>query len=52
MFTSACGNTAYAGGNFPAPYDHSYFVCEPVHNLVHSDLLTPGGGHLRRAAFC
>jgi len=43
MFTSACGNTAYAGGNFPAPYDHSYFVCEPVHNLVHSDLLTPGG---------
>ena len=43
MFTSACGNTAYAGGNFPAPYDHSYFVCEPVHNLVHSDLLTPRG---------
>jgi hypothetical protein len=43
MFTSACGNTAYAGGNFPAPYDHSYFVCEPVHNLVHGDLLTPGG---------
>jgi len=43
MFTSACGNTAYAGGNFPAPYDHSYFVCEPVHNLVHSDLLTPAG---------
>ena len=43
MFTSACGNTTYAGGNFPAPYDHSYFVCEPVHNLVHSDLLTPRG---------
>jgi len=43
MFTSACGNTAYSGGNFPAPYDHVYFVCEPVHNLVHSDLLTPSG---------
>jgi putative membrane-bound dehydrogenase-like protein len=43
MFTSACGNTAYTGGNFPAPYDRSYFVCEPVHNLVHSDLLTPRG---------
>jgi len=43
MFTSACGNTAYTGGNFPPPYDHSYFVCEPVHNLVHSDLLTPHG---------
>jgi len=43
MFTSACGNTAYTGGNFPAPYDHSYFVCEPVHNLVHSDRLTLHG---------
>jgi putative membrane-bound dehydrogenase-like protein len=43
MFTSACGNTAYTGANFPAPYDHSYFVCEPVHNLVHSDLLESRG---------
>jgi putative membrane-bound dehydrogenase-like protein len=43
MFTSACGNTAYTGGNFPAPYDHSYFVCEPVHNLVHGDLLNASG---------
>jgi putative membrane-bound dehydrogenase-like protein len=43
MFTSACGNTVYSGGNFPASYDHSYFVCEPVHNLVHCDLLTPDG---------
>ena len=43
MFTSACGNTAYAGGNFPSPYDRSYFVCEPVHNLVHCDLLAPSG---------
>lgn len=43
MFTSACGNAAYTGGNFPAPYDQSYFVCEPIHNLVHSDLLTPRG---------
>jgi putative membrane-bound dehydrogenase-like protein len=43
MFTSACGNTAYAGGSFPPPYDESYFVCEPVHNLVHSDLLVPRG---------
>jgi putative membrane-bound dehydrogenase-like protein len=43
MFTSACGNAAYTGGNFPAPYDDSYFVCEPIHNLVHSDLLKPSG---------
>jgi len=43
MFTSACGNAAYTGGNFPAPYDHSYFVCEPLHNLVHGDVLTPHG---------
>ncbi|MCI0628782.1 MAG: c-type cytochrome, partial [Acidobacteria bacterium] len=52
MFTSACGNTAYTGGNFPAPYDHSYFVCEPVHNLVHSDLLAPGGAtYVARRSF-
>ena len=51
MFTSACGNTAYAGGNFPSPYDRSYFVCEPVHNLVHSDLLAPSGATYVAPAF-
>src|SRR5437867_5188718 len=43
MFTSACGNSVYTGGAFPEPYSGAYFVCEPVHNLVHSDLLSPKG---------
>lgn len=52
MFTSACGNTAYSGGRFPAPYDDAYFVCEPVHNLVHCDLLSArGASYVARRAF-
>ncbi|PYV08476.1 MAG: hypothetical protein DMG07_25715, partial [Acidobacteria bacterium] len=43
MFTSACGNSVYTGGIFPERYGSAYFVCEPVHNLVHSDLLAPKG---------
>lgn len=43
QFTSACGNSVYTGGRFPAPYEGAYFVCEPVHNLVHCDLLEPRG---------
>ena len=43
MVTSACGNSVYTGGNFPHMYEGAYFVCEPVHNLVHSDFLIPRG---------
>jgi putative membrane-bound dehydrogenase-like protein len=43
MFTSACGNSVYTGGIFPERYNGAYFVCEPVHNLVHSDLLGQKG---------
>jgi putative membrane-bound dehydrogenase-like protein len=44
VFTSACGNTAYSGGAFPAPYnDNVYFVAEPVSNIVHADHLTDEG---------
>ena len=43
MFTSACGNSVYTGGNFPDKYSGAYFVCEPVHNLIHSDILIPMG---------
>ena len=43
QFTSACGNSVYTGGKFPERYESVYFVCEPVHNLVHADLLTPRG---------
>jgi putative membrane-bound dehydrogenase-like protein len=42
-FTSACGQTIYTGGAFPEQYQGAYFVCEPVSNLVHCDLLTPKG---------
>lgn len=42
-FTSACGISAYAGGSFPAGYEASTFVCDPVHNIVHRDVLTADG---------
>ncbi|MBI3666372.1 MAG: dehydrogenase, partial [Acidobacteria bacterium] len=37
QFTSACGLTLYLGGAFPSGFDHSSFVAEPAHNLVHRD---------------
>ena len=43
VFTSACGLTWYVGGAFPAPYDQVTFVAEPVHNLVHTDLVQQDG---------
>jgi putative membrane-bound dehydrogenase-like protein len=43
QFTSACGITAYTGGLFPEPDGPSLFVAEPVHNLIHRDVLTPAG---------
>ncbi|MEX2232869.1 MAG: PVC-type heme-binding CxxCH protein [Cyclobacteriaceae bacterium] len=43
-FTSACGNTGYTGGEFPAAFnDNVYFVAEPVSNIVHADLLKDDG---------
>ncbi len=46
-FTSACSLTPYTGGAFPGEYAHSTFVAEPVHNLVHRDVLAPDGATLR-----
>jgi putative heme-binding domain-containing protein len=46
-FTSACSLTPYTGGAFPSDYAHSTFVAEPVHNLVHRDVLTADGASLR-----
>ncbi|MGH9341935.1 MAG: PVC-type heme-binding CxxCH protein, partial [Acidobacteriota bacterium] len=43
QFTSACGNSVYTGGSFSDKYNGAYFVCEPVHNLVHADILVPDG---------
>jgi putative membrane-bound dehydrogenase-like protein len=42
-FTSACALTAYTGGLFTGDYARSTFVAEPVHNLVHRDVLDPSG---------
>jgi putative membrane-bound dehydrogenase-like protein len=42
-FTSACGITLYQGGAFPQSHDGAFFVCEPVHNLVHCDRLQERG---------
>jgi putative membrane-bound dehydrogenase-like protein len=46
-FTSACSITPYTGGAFRGEYAHSTFVAEPVHNLVHRDVLTANGASLR-----
>ena len=42
-FTSACAITPYTGGAFPETDGTSLFVAEPVHNLLHRDVLTPAG---------
>ena len=42
-FTSACSLTLYTGGLFPGEYARSSFVAEPVHNLVHRDVIEPSG---------
>lgn len=41
--TSACGIHWYRGGLFPAPFDQVVFTAEPVHNLIHADLMHPAG---------
>ena len=46
-FTSACSLTPYTGGLFGGRYARSTFVAEPVHNLVHRDVLEPSGSTLR-----
>ncbi len=43
QFTSACALTVYTGGAFPEGYEGTTLIAEPVHNLVHRDVLTPRG---------
>ncbi len=48
VFTSACGNTTYSGGNFPASFNENVnFVAEPVSNIVHADILTGNGASFK-----
>ena len=42
-FTSACAPTIYLGGAFGGDYEGSVFEGEPVHNLVHRDVLSQSG---------
>ncbi len=41
--TTACGVTVYRGDLLPRDYRGSAFVCEPLHNVVHRDILEPRG---------
>ena len=41
--TSACSATPYRDELLGADYTHSVFTCEPVHNLVHREILEPNG---------
>ncbi|HEV3029174.1 MAG TPA: PVC-type heme-binding CxxCH protein, partial [Planctomycetota bacterium] len=38
-FTSACSVTIYKGASFGPEFQGNAFCCEPVHNLVHRDIL-------------
>ena len=48
IFTSACGNVAYTGGDFSESFNAGvYFVCEPVSNIIHADLLKNDGASFK-----
>jgi putative membrane-bound dehydrogenase-like protein len=42
-FTSGCGITVYRDELFGPEFTQNWFVCEPVHNLVHREVLVPSG---------
>jgi putative membrane-bound dehydrogenase-like protein len=42
-FTSACGTMVYRDDWLGPSYAGNLFVCEPVHNLVHRELVEPAG---------
>ncbi|MEO6245527.1 MAG: PVC-type heme-binding CxxCH protein [Opitutaceae bacterium] len=42
-FTSACGTAIYRDDFLGAEFAGNVFVCEPVHNLVHRELVRPVG---------
>ncbi|MEQ9443492.1 MAG: c-type cytochrome [Cyclobacteriaceae bacterium] len=41
--TSACGVTWYQGGLFPEEFEQVTFTAEPVHNLIHTDVIHDDG---------
>jgi len=42
-FTSACSPTVYRDKLFGEEFTNNVFICEPVHNLVHREILEPDG---------
>lgn len=43
VITSSCGVTWYTGGLFDASFNNITFIAEPVHNLVHADVINDKG---------
>jgi len=43
VITSSCGVTWYNGHTFGEPFNKVTFIAEPVHNLVHADVIEPNG---------
>ena len=43
MVTSANSPSPYRGGLFGPDFEHSVFISEPVHNLIHREVLAPDG---------
>ncbi len=43
VMTSACAITMYQGGQFPGVFNRVCFTAEPVHNLVHADVISDRG---------
>jgi len=43
VITSSCGVTWYNGGTFGETFNKVTFIAEPVHNLVHADIIAPNG---------
>jgi putative membrane-bound dehydrogenase-like protein len=41
--TSACSPAPYRGGLFGEEFDNSVFICEPMHNAVHREVLREDG---------
>ena len=42
-FTSACGTMIYRDDLLGSGYAGNAFICEPVHNLVHREIVQPSG---------
>jgi putative membrane-bound dehydrogenase-like protein len=51
-FTSACSVTIYRGAALGPELQGNAFCCEPVHNLVHRDIVVPkGAGFVAKRAY-